>query len=63
MAIFRSPRCRGERSSNAGALADGIPVRGNRKPRHLADDWDDAPTNRDRTWKRHRKTRWKEIGK
>lgn len=37
-------------------------VRGSRKPSNLADSWDDICLYREKSWKSHRKTQYKEKG-
>lgn len=54
---FRRPRTAAEIAANAAALADGIPVRGRR--RNVPDAWDDLPRHVERSWKAHRRTRWR----
>jgi len=54
---FRRPRTTAEIAANAAALDDGIPVRGRR--RNLPSAWDDLPRQVQRSWKAHRRTRWR----
>lgn len=60
---FRSPR-----THDAHRLAVSVikeegepPIRAKRNPRHIPSSWDDLPigANRNRNWKRHRKTQWR----
>jgi hypothetical protein len=55
-------RTRAEKRAYWNAIDQGVRVRGNRLPKRLPDAWDDFPVNKpQRSWKRHRRTRWKRL--
>ena len=58
MSYFRHPKTTNERRASFEA-ADGVKIRAKRRGRNLPNDWDDKPARRQRSWKRHRRTRWK----
>lgn len=59
---FRSIGTTQERRDAAACKADGLSglVRGSRNVRNLPNAWDDIPRSSERSWKRHRRTQWKQ---
>lgn len=55
----RQPRTTAEIRAVAEATEQGVVVRAKRVGHNLPNAWDDIPREKSRSWKRHRKTRWK----
>jgi hypothetical protein len=60
----RRPKTTAEKRMYSLVLSEDLepPVRPSRSPSNLVDTWDDVYLHREKSWKRHRKTQYKETG-